>query len=52
MSMGGDDNGSFTLAQFCGRFCTKLAHLVMKKINFFGTKRASLMQNRVRNLQM
>ena len=26
--------GAFTLAQFRGQFCTKLAHLVMKK-NFF-----------------
>ncbi len=42
--------GFFTLAQFRGRFCTKLARLVMKF--FFVTKHASLMQNRVRNPQM
>jgi hypothetical protein len=42
--------GAFTLAQFRGRFCTKLACLVMK--NFFFVKRASLMQNRMQNLLM
>ncbi len=26
--------GAFTLARFCGQFCTKLAHLVMKKTFF------------------
>jgi hypothetical protein len=44
-------NGSFTLAQFRRQFCTKLAHLVIKKI-IFVTKRASLMQNCMRNLQV
>ncbi len=43
--------GAFTLAQFCRRFRTKFAHLVMKKI-FFKLKCASLMRNRARNLQV
>jgi len=42
--------GAFTLAQFHGQFCTKLACLVMKKISL--AKRASLMRNRVQNLLM
>jgi hypothetical protein len=41
--------GAFTLAQFRGRFCTKLARFVMK---FFLAKRASLMQNRAQNSQV
>jgi hypothetical protein len=44
--------GAFTLAQFCLRFCTKLAHLEMKNIFFYFAKRASLMQNRVRKSLM
>jgi hypothetical protein len=29
------NKGAFTLARFRGRFCTKFAHLVMKKKYFF-----------------
>ncbi len=46
-----DTKGAFTLAQFRGRFCTKLAHLLMKK-NIFLAKCASLMRNRMQNSLM
>ncbi len=35
------DKGAFTLGRFCARFCTKLAHLVMKK-NIFVSKMCKL----------
>ncbi len=43
--------GAFTLAQFRGRFRTKLAHLEIKK-NIFLAKHPSLLRNRARNLQV
>ncbi len=42
-----NSKGAFTLARFCARFRTKLAHLVKKINNSLLAKCASLMRNRV-----